>query len=94
MPVLLLLHVPPVVASLSVNVCPAHTVLLLPVIADGIGLTTIGMVALHADAVAQKGATGVGTCGIDRDDANGLLSIAVVAGEMIDERAPPGGGRA
>src|SRR5579859_3641741 len=44
-------------------------------------------VALHADAIAENGATGVGACGIDRDHADGLLRFAVVSGEAIDKSA-------
>ena len=43
---LLLLHVPPEVASASVVVKPSHT-LAVPVIAAGNGLTVIGKVALQ-----------------------------------------------
>jgi tellurite resistance protein TehA-like permease len=39
MPVLLLLHVPPAVASDSATVPPTHTLAVAGVIADGFGLT-------------------------------------------------------
>ena len=44
--VLLLVHVPPVVASLNVMVCPAHT-LVIPVMADGAELIVIAVLDLQ-----------------------------------------------
>lgn len=51
-PVLALLHPPPVVASLNVVVCPAHT-LSVPVIVAGRGLTVTVTKALQPDAAVQ-----------------------------------------
>ncbi len=42
---------------------------------------------LHANAVAQNSAAGVGARRINCDDANGLIFFAVVAGQLIDECA-------
>ena len=47
----------------------------------------IGKMLLHADAVAQNRSAGVGTGGIDRDDADGAFFLAIVAGQLIDQRA-------
>ena len=42
---------------------------------------------LHANAVAQNRAAAVWTGGIDRDDAYRLVLLAIVACQLIDQRA-------
>ena len=54
----------------------------------------IGVVVLHANAVAQNRAAGVGAGRVDGDDADGLIFFAIVLGELIDQRALPCSGRA
>src|SRR5579864_8705635 len=54
----------------------------------------IGVMGLHADAIAQDGAAGVRAGGIDGDDADGALLLAVLAGELVDQRALAGAGSA
>lgn len=49
---------------------------------------------LKADTVAEDGAAGEGTGGIDGDDADGFAGRAIVGGEAIDEGALAGSGRA
>ena len=49
--------------------------------------------AAHANAVAKDGAAGERRGGIDCDEAKGLLALAVLPGERIDERALAGAGR-
>ena len=49
---------------------------------------------LHANAVAENRAAGVGTGRIDGDDAHGAILPAINAGELIDERALACSGRA
>jgi hypothetical protein len=44
-------------------------------------------VRLHAHAVAQDGATGVGTGRIDAQHAHGAAALADLRGQPIDERA-------
>ena len=44
---------------------------------------------LHADAVAENRAAGVGTGRIDGDDADGAVLLAIVLGELIDQGALP-----
>src|SRR5262249_11451861 len=47
----------------------------------------VGKVVLHADAVAEDGATGVGAGGIDGDDADFLVPFAIELGELVHQRA-------
>src|SRR5271157_6246451 len=42
---------------------------------------------LHADAVAQNRPTGVRAGRVNRDDADGLIFLAIVLGKLIDQRA-------
>ena len=49
----------------------------------------VGKVVLHADAVAENRAAGVGAGGIDGDDGDGAILLAIKAGELIDQRALP-----
>jgi len=42
---------------------------------------------LHANAVAQNRPACVWTSRIDRDDADGAFFLAIVAGQLIDQRA-------
>ncbi len=44
-------------------------------------------VALHANAIAQNRASGIRAGGINGDDANGFLALAVIRGQAIDQRA-------
>ena len=43
------------------------------------------MVILHADAVAQNSPSRIRTGRINRDDADGLLLLAIVLGKLIDQ---------
>src|SRR5258705_4681680 len=52
------------------------------------------MVVLHADAIAENGAAGVGTGRVDGDDAQRLFLFSIEARELIDERALPRSRRA
>jgi hypothetical protein len=45
---------------------------------------------LHANAIAQNRPAGVWTRRVDRNDADGPIFLAIVAGKLIDERALPG----
>ncbi len=54
----------------------------------------VGEVVLHADAVAEDGAAGVRAGGIDGDDADGLILLAIVLGQLVDQRALASAGRA
>ena len=47
----------------------------------------IGMVVLHADAVAQNRPAGIGAGGIDRDNPDGVILLAIMFRELIDQRA-------
>ena len=42
---------------------------------------------LHTDTVAQNRPAGVRAGRVDRDDSDGLLLLAIVLGELIDQRA-------
>src|SRR5580765_634778 len=44
-------------------------------------------VRLHANSIAEDSASGVGTGGIDSDDADGFFVFAMVRGKAIDEGA-------
>jgi len=48
--------------------------------------------ALHANAVAEDCTPGVGTGGIDRDDADAVLLFAIILRQLIDQRAFAGAG--
>ena len=50
--------------------------------------------ALHPDAVAQEGSAAEGAGGIDGYDADALVLGAEVAGELVDDGALAGAGRA
>ena len=54
----------------------------------------VGMMLLHADAVAEDGAVGERAGGVDGDDADGAGLAAEVSGDLIDEGAFAGTGRA
>src|SRR5262249_34179648 len=47
----------------------------------------IGEVILHADAVAENRSAGVGAGGVDGDDPHAAVFLAIVFGQLIDERA-------
>ena len=49
---------------------------------------------LHANAVAENCAAGIGTGGIDRDNADGVFLFAIMFRQLIDERAFAGAGGA
>src|SRR3954470_5982256 len=49
---------------------------------------------LHTNAVAKNCSAGVRTGGIDRDNSDGLLLLAIMLGQVIDQRAFAGAGRA
>ncbi len=49
---------------------------------------------LHADAVAQNRSAGVRTGRVHGDDADGLVVLAVVLGQLVDQRALAGSRRA
>ena len=49
---------------------------------------------LHADAVAQNCAAGIGARRIDRDDAYRPVFLAIVSSELIHQRALPRAGGA
>ncbi len=53
----------------------------------------IGMVALHADAIAEDRAAGCAAGGIDGDDGDGLSAAAEFGGQCVDERALTRAGR-
>ena len=54
----------------------------------------IGVERLHADAVAEEGAAGVGAGRIDGEDAHRLAALAAEAGEAVDQGALAGARRA
>jgi hypothetical protein len=54
----------------------------------------VGVVVLHADAVAQNRAAGVGTGGVDGNDAQGAAGPAVELSQLVDQRALAGSWRA
>ena len=54
----------------------------------------VGVMLLHADAVAEDGAVGERAGGIDGDDADGAGLAAEVGGDLIDKGAFAGAGRA
>ena len=47
----------------------------------------VGVVGLHADAVAQNRAAGIGAAGVNGDDADGLAFGAQQPCELIGQRA-------
>ena len=47
----------------------------------------IAIVVLHANAVAQNRSARVRAGRVDRDDADGLIFLAIVLGQLIDQRA-------
>ena len=49
-------------------------------------------VRLHADAIAKNRASGKWRGGIDGDDSDGLLALAVLCGQGIHQRAFSGSG--
>ena len=59
----------------------------------GVEAGVAGMLA-QADAVAEKGAAGEGARWVDGDKANGLVGMAEVLSEAVDEGALAGAGRA
>ncbi len=53
----------------------------------------IGVMPLHADAVAEDRAAGDAAGGIDGDDGDGLSAAAEFGGQRVDERALARAGR-
>ena len=49
---------------------------------------------LHADAIAEDGAAAEWAGGIDGDDADGLVLLAIGVRDLIDQRALARAGRA
>ena len=47
----------------------------------------VGVMGEHANAIAEDGAAGVGTGGVNGNDADRLILLTVVFGELVDQRA-------